>query len=112
MTAAQAAGLRIRAAASLPAWLSMDHSPPVGQLSEPLPPFVRPRATPPARDAALGRVAERLERIAGALRRGSSEELLARLESAEEADPLDLLITGYALGYAQAARGTESDSAG
>ncbi|MBA2245419.1 MAG: hypothetical protein H0W11_10710 [Gemmatimonadetes bacterium] len=91
----------------------MDHSPPLGQLPEPLPPFVRPRAAPaPARDAALGRVAERLERIAGALRRRSSEELLARLESAEEADPLDLLITGYALGYAQAAHGTESDSAG
>ncbi|HEV2132298.1 MAG TPA: hypothetical protein VGR27_14380 [Longimicrobiaceae bacterium] len=80
--------------------------------AEPLPPFVRPRAAPtPARDAALSRVAERLERIAGMLRRGSSEELLARLDSAEEADPLDLLITGYALGHAQASRRAESDPA-
>lgn len=79
--------------------------------AEPLPPFVRPRAAP-AHDAALGRVAERIERIAATLRRGSSEELLARLESAEEADPLDLLITGYALGYAQASRRAETDSSG
>ncbi len=78
--------------------------------AEPLPPFVRPRTALTARDAALGRVAERLERLAGMLRRGSSEELLMRLESTEEADPLDLLITGYALGYTQAFRRAESDS--
>src|SRR5690606_41911810 len=43
-------------------------------------------------------VAERLERIAGALRSGRP------LEAAEQGDPLQLLITGYALGYAQARR--------
>lgn len=83
-----------------------------------LPPFVPSRtrfaaahpAPEPARDAALGAVAQRLERIAATLRRGSLEELLARLEeSSEETDPLDLLITGYALGYAQASRRAESD---
>src|SRR5690606_822221 len=46
-------------------------------------------------DAALVEVADRLERIARSLRRGNP------IEAVEEGDPLQLLITGYALGYAQ-----------
>jgi hypothetical protein len=45
---------------------------------------------------ALDDVAARLERIARALRSGKPDEAL------EQGDPLQLLITGYALGYAEA----------
>ncbi len=56
--------------------------------------------TAPA-DPALIEVAERLERIAASLRSGRVTEAV------EEGDPLRLLITGYALGYAQSRRGGE-----
>lgn len=56
--------------------------------------------TAPA-DPALIEVAERLERIAASLRTGRVTEAL------EEGDPLRLLITGYALGYAGSRRGGE-----
>jgi hypothetical protein len=51
-----------------------------------------------APDVALLTVAERLERIATTLRQSSPAELLGR----RDADPLELLIIGFALGYSQA----------
>lgn len=57
--------------------------------------------TAPPTNPALIEVAERLERIAASLRSGTVAEAV------EEGDPLRLLITGYALGYAQAREGGE-----
>jgi hypothetical protein len=57
------------------------------------------RAGEPAAAAPLEDVAVRLERIARALRTGKPDEAL------EQGDPLQLLITGYALGYAEARKG-------
>lgn len=51
----------------------------------------------------LEEVAERLEAIASSLRDRSPRELLGTWgEAAGEADPLEVLITGYALGFSQA----------
>ena len=52
----------------------------------------------------LQEVAERLERIARVMRNGNTADLLA--SSSREADPLELLITGYALGYMQGQKRT------
>ena len=60
-----------------------------------------PEVAEPAPNVAEGlqEVAERLERIARVMRHGNAADLLA--SSSREADPLELLITGYALGYMQ-----------
>lgn len=54
-----------------------------------------------ARAPMLTEVAARLERIAQALRHGAAEEIF---DPESESDPLQLLITGYAMGYAEARR--------
>lgn len=56
-----------------------------------------PPAQPPLAD-----VADRLERIAGILRNGGPAELIAWGQ--ETRDPLELLVAGLVLGYAQGRR--------
>jgi hypothetical protein len=58
-------------------------------------------ALPAGAAEALGEVADRLERIARALRERPQEVLAG----GDGADPLELLVTGFALGYAQGRRG-------
>jgi hypothetical protein len=67
--------------------------------AEPVSAPVSPAAPAAANRPALEDVAARLERIARALRGSSPAELLANTD-----DPLQLLIAGYALGLADAAR--------
>jgi hypothetical protein len=70
-----------------------------------------PAPTPPAVEAepGLAEVAERLERLAASLRQGAPPPIPA---ADGPADPLEVLITGYALGYAEALRRRSHPPAG
>jgi hypothetical protein len=76
----------------------------------PAPGEPEPERTPVAdREPGLAEVAGRLERLAAALRQGAPPPIPAADGSA---DPLEVLITGYALGYAEALRHRRPPPAG
>jgi hypothetical protein len=60
---------------------------------------VSPAVELPVASSALNEVADRLDRIARSLRSGNPADAL------DQGDPLQLLITGYALGYSEARKG-------
>jgi hypothetical protein len=60
---------------------------------------VSPAVEVPVASSALNEVADRLDRIARSLRSGNPVDAL------DQGDPLQLLITGYALGYSEARKG-------
>jgi hypothetical protein len=62
------------------------------------------REIPDVSDAVLEEIASRLERIARSLRARDGGEL-----SGDVSDPLEILITGYALGYSEGVRRSEED---
>lgn len=91
------------AAEELPDWMSWIEEP--EEFEQPAP----DAGTDEALADAVGEVADRLERIAASLRQRPVAELLS---GAGPADPLDLLITGFVLGYSQRPRRpADADSA-
>lgn len=91
-------------AIDLPGWLEGVVVP--SEAPTPASEFAAPEAAPAAEPGAgpvIDQVASRLEEIARSLRTKSPAELLSRAGEGV-ADPLELLITGFVLGYSQKPR--------